>query len=120
MVRIVFTPQLRRFLDVPDVQARPGPLRAVLQQAFSRQPRLAGYVLDDQGHLRANVVVFIDGRRVADRVEITAGLDANATVAVRGAGFLNEGDLVRVANDTAESKPKQAPAPVPQSQAASK
>ncbi|HRM65336.1 MAG TPA: efflux transporter periplasmic adaptor subunit, partial [Acidovorax temperans] len=60
------------------------------------------------------------GRRVADRVEITAGLDANATVAVRGAGFLNEGDLVRVANDTADSKPKQAPAPATQAQAASK
>ncbi|MBD9392983.1 efflux RND transporter periplasmic adaptor subunit [Acidovorax sp. ACV01] len=38
------------------------------------------------------------GRRVADRVEVLSGLDANASVAVRGAGFLNDGDLVRVAN----------------------
>jgi len=37
------------------------------------------------------------GRRVADRVEVLSGLDAQATVAVRGAGFLNDGDLVRVA-----------------------
>ena len=37
------------------------------------------------------------GRRVADRVEVTSGLEANASVAVRGAGFLNDGDLVRVA-----------------------
>ncbi|KZT16893.1 efflux transporter periplasmic adaptor subunit [Acidovorax sp. GW101-3H11] len=37
------------------------------------------------------------GRRVADRVEVLAGLDAKASVAVRGAGFLNDGDLVRVA-----------------------
>lgn len=37
------------------------------------------------------------GRRVADRVEVLTGLDANALVAVRGAGFLNDGDLVRVA-----------------------
>ena len=37
------------------------------------------------------------GRRVADRVEVLSGLDSNATVAVRGAGFLNDGDLVRVA-----------------------
>ena len=36
------------------------------------------------------------GRRVADRVEVLSGLDANASVAVRGAGFLNDGDLVRV------------------------
>ena len=37
------------------------------------------------------------GRRVADRVEVLSGLEANATIAVRGAGFLNDGDLVRVA-----------------------
>ncbi len=35
------------------------------------------------------------GRRVGDRVEIT-GLDAAATVAGPGAGFLNDGDLVKV------------------------
>ena len=44
------------------------------------------------------------GRRVADRVEVLTGLDANAQVVVRGAGFLNDGDLVRVA------APAQAPA----------
>ena len=76
------------------------------------------FVVDGQQRVQQRKVQ--PGRRVADRVEITAGLDANATVAVRGAGFLNEGDLVRVANDTAESKPKQAPAPATQAPAASK
>lgn len=37
------------------------------------------------------------GRRVADRVEVLSGLDAGVSIAVRGAGFLNDGDLVRVA-----------------------
>ena len=36
------------------------------------------------------------GRRIADRVEILSGLEADMSVAVRGAGFLNDGDLVRV------------------------
>ena len=36
------------------------------------------------------------GRRIADRVEILSGLEADQSVAVRGAGFLNDGDLVRV------------------------
>ena len=36
------------------------------------------------------------GRRIADRVEILSGLEADISVAVRGAGFLNDGDLVRV------------------------
>ncbi|MFN7152576.1 MAG: efflux RND transporter periplasmic adaptor subunit [Acidovorax sp.] len=45
------------------------------------------------------------GRRVADRVEVLSGLDANAPVAVRGAGFLNDGDLVRVVAPTAPAAP---------------
>ncbi|MDM0072890.1 efflux RND transporter periplasmic adaptor subunit [Variovorax sp. J2P1-59] len=36
------------------------------------------------------------GRRVGDRVEITTPLPADARVVVQGAGFLNDGDLVRV------------------------
>ncbi len=36
------------------------------------------------------------GRRVGEQVEILKGLDANATIAVAGAGFLNDGDTVRV------------------------
>jgi RND family efflux transporter MFP subunit len=38
------------------------------------------------------------GRRVGEQVEITRGLAADATVAVIGAGFLNDGDAVRVNN----------------------
>lgn len=37
------------------------------------------------------------GRRVGDRVEILTKLPADAQVVVQGAGFLNDGDLVRVA-----------------------
>ena len=37
------------------------------------------------------------GRRVGDRVEILTPLPADAQVVVQGAGFLNDGDLVRVA-----------------------
>ncbi len=35
------------------------------------------------------------GRRLADQVEVLDGLQANALVVVSGAGFLNDGDLVR-------------------------
>ena len=36
------------------------------------------------------------GRRVGERVEVLKGLKAEESVAVQGAGFLNEGDLVKV------------------------
>lgn len=37
------------------------------------------------------------GRRVGERVELLQGLKAEEAVAVQGAGFLNDGDLVKVA-----------------------
>jgi RND family efflux transporter MFP subunit len=36
------------------------------------------------------------GRRVGERVEVTGGLAPDAVIVVTGAGFLNDGDLVRV------------------------
>jgi RND family efflux transporter MFP subunit len=36
------------------------------------------------------------GRRVADRVEVTSGIDANAKVVASGGAFLADGDTVRV------------------------
>ncbi len=44
------------------------------------------------------------GRLSGDRVEITAGLEAGRRVVVSGAGFLNDGDLVRV-NDATATQP---------------
>lgn len=46
------------------------------------------------------------GRRSGERIEITAGLTADARVVAKGAGFLNDGDLVQVA---AAEPPRTAP-----------
>ena len=70
MPRVVFTPQLRRFTETPEVASDAATLAGALKSAFIANPRLRGYVLDDQGHLRANVVVFIDGRRSQDRIAL--------------------------------------------------
>jgi RND family efflux transporter MFP subunit len=47
------------------------------------------------------------GRRIGDRIEVLAGIDANTTVVQTGAGFLNDGDLVAVTG----ARPAAAPAP---------
>jgi hypothetical protein len=74
MPRIVFTPQLRRFTATPEVESSAATLRAALEDAFAHNPALRGYVLDDQGHLRPNVVVFVDGRRSTDRTALAEAL----------------------------------------------
>ena len=82
MARIVFTSQLRRFTETPEVDAPVATLRAALEAAFSVNPRLRGYVLDDQGHLRANVVAFIDGRRSLERAALNDPLRPDSQVHV--------------------------------------
>ena len=46
---------------------------------------------------RVRLVPVVAGRRGAERTQIESGLEAGATVIVRGAGFLNDGDVVRIA-----------------------
>jgi len=82
MAHIAFTPQLRRFTSTPEVDSAATTLRAALDDAFAVNPALRGYVLDDQGHLRANVVVFIDGQRSTDRVALADPLRADSQVHV--------------------------------------
>lgn len=67
MAILVFTQQLARFTAVPQLLTEARTLRAALEEAFALNPKLRSYVLDDQGGLRENVVVFIDGQTVRDR-----------------------------------------------------
>ena len=82
MARLVFTSQLRRFTETPEVHTGAVVLRDALDAAFAVNPRLRGYVLDDQGHLRANVVAFVDGRRIEDRVGLADRLGPDSQVYV--------------------------------------
>jgi HlyD family secretion protein len=52
------------------------------------------FVIDAQGQAEQRKVQT--GRRVGERVEIVDGLRSGERVALQGAGFLNQGDLVKV------------------------
>ena len=67
MAQLIFTQQLGRFMTVPQMETDAADLRSALEQAFDAHPKLRGYVLDEQGHLRQNVVIFIDGQRTRER-----------------------------------------------------
>jgi sulfur-carrier protein len=67
IAKLIFTQQLTRFTEAPEVDTSATSLRAGLDVAFQLNPRLRGYVLDEQDHLRKHVVIFVDGVRVRDR-----------------------------------------------------
>jgi multidrug efflux pump subunit AcrA (membrane-fusion protein) len=45
---------------------------------------------------RVSQVKLQTGRRAGDRVEVLDGISADAVLVASGAGFLNDGDLVKV------------------------
>jgi hypothetical protein len=54
---------------------------------------------------KVSLQVVTVGRREGGEVEVARGLRADERVVVRGAGLLNDGDVVRVAPPQAESPP---------------
>ena len=82
MAKLVFTQQLRRFTEVPEIDTAATDLRAALEDAYRVNPRLRGYIQDEQGHLRQHVAVFIDGLRIRDRVQLNELISANSTIHV--------------------------------------
>jgi RND family efflux transporter MFP subunit len=53
------------------------------------------YVFRLNADSRVSQVKVVTGRRLLDRIEVVQGLTPNATIVVSGAGFLNDGDLVK-------------------------
>jgi RND family efflux transporter MFP subunit len=99
------------YVDLPPSLAADAPLKAgmfaggqfelgesgaltVPQQAIAVRDGFA-YVFRLNADNRVSQVKVTTGRRLGDRVEVTAGLPADALVVISGAGFLNDGDLVR-------------------------
>jgi sulfur-carrier protein len=82
MPRVHFTQQLRRFTATLEVDTPASTLRAALEDAFAANPTLRGYVLDEQGHVRQHVFLFVDGLRCDDRVELSTPLQADSRVYV--------------------------------------
>ena len=82
-------------------------LAVVLRDGYS-------YVFRLNADQRVTLIKVQTGRRfkttAGDQVEILSGLAADATVVTQGAGFLNDGDLVKVAASPAPAAPAAAPA----------
>ncbi|MBX3156221.1 MAG: MoaD/ThiS family protein [Deltaproteobacteria bacterium] len=71
MATVVFTPNLSRHVECPTEIVDGATVRAVLDAVFAANPRLRGYVLDDQGALRKHMSVFVDGQQIADRAHLS-------------------------------------------------
>lgn len=82
MASVAFTQNLRRHVECPDTSAAGETVRQVLDVVFAANPRLRGYVLDDQGSLRRHMSIFIDGKQLEDRVHLSDPVRPDAEIYV--------------------------------------
>lgn len=84
MVHVIFTPNLERHVEhFPRAARADGrTVREVLDQVFAAHPGVREYVLDDQGAVRRHMVVFVNGRQIADRGRLSDPVPEGAEVCV--------------------------------------
>jgi hypothetical protein len=82
MAHIFFAASIQRHVATPEREIDAHTLGEALEAVFSEQPRLRGYIVDDQGALRQHLSVFVDGQRVRDRQHLSDALGAASRVYV--------------------------------------
>jgi hypothetical protein len=82
MPTIRFTQNIQRHVRCPSRQVPGATLRQALEAYFEENQAARGYVLDDQGHLRRHMVIFVNGRHVLDRGGLSAAVDPDAVIDV--------------------------------------
>jgi molybdopterin synthase sulfur carrier subunit len=82
MAKIVFTANVQRHVACPQADAAGRTVREVLENAFADNPEARSYVLDDQSALRKHMAVFVDGKRIRDRVGLSDAVTETSTIHV--------------------------------------
>jgi len=82
MPTVSFTANLQRHVECPTVRVDGRTVRDVLDHVFAANERARSYVLDDQGALRKHMIVFVDGKAVADRARLSDAVPESGEVYV--------------------------------------
>ena len=82
MPRVVFTSNLQRHVACPERDVHGATVAQALAAVFADTPEVRDYVLDEQGHVRRHVVIFVDGQRIADRERLTDAVAPRSEICV--------------------------------------
>lgn len=77
-----FTQNIQRHVACPVRELAGDTVLEVLEGYFRENERARGYVLDDQGRLRAHMAIFVDGRQIQDPVRLSDAVSAGAEIDV--------------------------------------
>ena len=82
MARVVFTSHLQRHVTCPEAHVQGTTVAQALAEVFEQAPQVRDYVLDEQGHVRRHVHIYVDGRRIADRERLSDPVSAASEIFV--------------------------------------
>ena len=82
MPRVVFTANIQRHVECPEMTVPGATVREVLDHVFAANPAARSYVLDDQSALRRHMSVFLDGELITDRTGLSDKVRETSTVYV--------------------------------------
>ena len=82
MAQVSFTRNLKVHLPCPEVEVSGDTVREILEGVFDKNPKLRGYILEDQGALRKHMNIFINGDAIKDRVTLSDDVPEGAEVYV--------------------------------------
>jgi molybdopterin converting factor small subunit len=82
MPRVVFTSNLQRHVQCPERDVAGETVAQALAAVFADAPQVREYVLDEQGHVRKHVHVYLDGRRIADRIHLSDACNPQSEICV--------------------------------------
>jgi sulfur-carrier protein len=82
MPHVHFTRNLASQTSAPSCQVEGATVAEALQAVFQGNPKLRGYIVDDQGALRTHVVVFVDGTAMRDRSRLSDMLRPDSEIFV--------------------------------------
>ena len=82
MPTVSFAPQLQRHVACPTQTVAASTLGDALKAAFVAAPSMQSYVLDEQGHVRKHVAVFVNNEMIASRRNLSLPLRENDSIMV--------------------------------------
>ena len=82
MAHLFFAAAIQRHIPMPESDVPARSVDEALSIVFAEEPRLRGYILDDQGGLRRHLSVFIDGRPLRDRRRLSDAVETDSRIYV--------------------------------------
>ncbi|MGN6315891.1 MoaD/ThiS family protein [Trinickia sp.] len=82
MAHLFFAASIQRHIPTPEREVAAHSVGEALSAAFTEEPRLRGYILDDQGGLRKHLSIFVDGNPVRDRRHLSDAVTQDSRIYV--------------------------------------